>query len=231
MNDTGLLLRALQRCVPYVPPSLRLASSYYLGLLGNCEPELRHLSRLAKPGGCAVDVGANVGWYAYAMARRHQEVHAFEPNPLVTSALRAWSNPRVQVHPVALASGRTSATLRIPVRDGQVLSGWASLGPGRLPAATNYEELRVTTESLDKFNLRDVRLIKIDVEGLEVEVLRGAAQTIERSRPVMVVEIDEDNQIAVAQLAREWGYEVKTLGEHLGIVGSLQNRILVPSDG
>jgi FkbM family methyltransferase len=231
VNDAALVLRALRRCVSYVPPRWRLACSYHLGLLGNCEPELRHLGRLTQPGGCAVDVGANLGLYAYAMARVHVEVHAFEPNPVVTRALQAWRNPRVHVHAVALASEQTTATLRIPVQDGMPLTGWASLGSGRLPSANSYEELQVTTKTLDEFALRDVRLIKIDVEGYEVEVLRGAAGTIERSRPVMVVEVDDGNQIAIARIAEEFGYTVTTLAELLGIVGSQQNRILVPTRG
>jgi FkbM family methyltransferase len=229
VNDDALTLRALRRLISYVPDRWRLACSYRVGLLGSCEPELRHLRRLAEPGGCAVDVGANVGLYAYAMARSHEELHAFEPKPAVTSALQAWRNPRVHVHPVALASERATATLRIPIQGGLSLNGWASLGPGRLPSATAYKEIQVATEPLDEFGLRDVRLIKIDVEGGEVEVLRGAAKTIERSRPVMVVEVDDANQAAVARIAEELTYTITTLAEHLGIVGSEQNRILVPS--
>jgi FkbM family methyltransferase len=231
VNDAGLVMRALQRCVSHVPPRWRLGCRYRVSVLGNCEPELRHLRRLTQGGGCAVDVGANVGLYTYAMARWHQEVHAFEPNPLVIRALEAWRNPRVHVHPVALAAGRIAATLRIPVQDGQVLDGWASLGSGRLPSAPRYEELQVRTKPLDDFDLRDVRLIKIDVEGYEVEVLRGAIRTIARSRPVVVIEVDDDNQVAIGHIAEEFGYAVTTLAEHVGIAGSRQNRILVPSRG
>jgi FkbM family methyltransferase len=162
------------------------------------------------------------------MARCYDVVHSFEPNPGVTEALLAWSNPRVQVHHVALSNVRGFASLRIPLSKGVPLAGWASLGEGRLPPGHDFLELEVPTVRLDDLELQDVRLMKIDVERHEMAVLEGARQTLARSRPVIILELDDGNRAAIEGFARELGYLVTTLFEHLGVTPSPQNVLLIP---
>ena len=71
-----------------------------------------------------------------------------------------------------------------------------------------------------------VDLIKIDVEGCELEVLEGARRTITASRPVLIVEIKDGHYDRVADFAAELGYDVSRLIDVIGVQGSAENFIL-----
>jgi len=134
---------------------------------------LYHIYR-QKLTGRAIDVGAHIGnhslWLALACGL---QVEAFEP----IEFSRTWQNVQlncvedlVNVHPCALGDRNSWAT---------------ALGKGEIEEDSEGE-IRITT--LDEYKFDDVSLIKIDVEGWEPAVLRGAQETIERCRPVLYVE-------------------------------------------
>ncbi len=138
------------------------------------------ITRLVPPGRAAVDVGANRGIYTYWMHTRASRVDAFEPQPSLARYIRQARLSSVRVHEVALSDRAGNAHLVVPHDD-----GLAHLTPsGQQPGSG----LEVVTRSLDSFGLLDVGFIKIDVEGHEMAVLRGALETIQRSRPVLFVE-------------------------------------------
>jgi FkbM family methyltransferase len=122
--------------------------------------------------GCAVDVGAHVGVWSERLAARFDRVVAFEPHP--PHAARARRLKGVEVHEAALGHESGEASLRA----GEVTDGQYHLGSG--------EGTQVLT--LDGVGLTAVGLVKVDVEGYEWYVLQGGAQTIERDRPVIVIE-------------------------------------------
>jgi FkbM family methyltransferase len=132
----------------------------------------------------ALDVGANVGTYAYHLSKL-TEVIAFEPNPQHRWILSKL--PRnVRVENVALSDREGMATLHIPLMsNGQQADGWATLES--VPSAVS---VTVPMHTLDSYNL-DPGFIKIDVEGHEEAVLDGALQTIRRSKPVLLIECEE----------------------------------------
>ena len=96
-----------ERLAMLMPPSVfyrrRIAQEARTG-----EPELAVLAELVPRGGIAVDVGANVGFFAYALADIADRVLAFEPNPDYAFFARWMLRDRAEVHEVALsdASGR-----------------------------------------------------------------------------------------------------------------------------
>jgi FkbM family methyltransferase len=123
----------------------------------------------------AVDVGAHVGLWSYWMAKDFQRVIAFEPKP---EHQQCWirnvpEREGVTLYGVALGNvaGRTGLTH--PKN-----SGDAYLSPG-----SEYEVCR-----LDDYHLDRLDFLKIDCEGYEVFVLEGGAETIQRCRPVVIVE-------------------------------------------
>src|SRR5437773_1908859 len=161
--------------------TLALAGSYALPLscrirhfMGVEEPEVAVINRLTSGGGTAVDVGANVGFYTYALAGHFDVVHAFEPNEHLVAAMLNWRHPALRLHLVGLSSRQGEATLYVPVNNGVTLSGWGSLDPHWLPGAEGVIEKRIRLNRLDAYELSDVRFMKVDVEGGELEVLRGA---------------------------------------------------------
>jgi FkbM family methyltransferase len=171
---------------------------HYRRLIGVIEREVSEALSLVRPGSVVADVGANDGMYSYAFARRAGAVHAFEPLPGCAGIVRAYAraNARIHVHQVALSDQPGMRSLTIPVREGREIDTEASLivAPTTEPGAAGAVGSRlveIEVRTLDSFGLRDLSLIKIDVEGHELGVLRGARETLRRERPAMMIEIEQ----------------------------------------
>ncbi len=155
-----------------------------------------------------VDVGAHVGLWSYNFAPACQVVEAFEPVALhracfELNVLQPLADPtRVNLHACALGASEGS----VSIRTGPASSGdsWVG-GAGDIPMVT-----------LDSFNFTHVDVIKIDCEGYEENVLRGAMDTIRRCRPVILVEQKRDmassrfglQQLGAVHLLQEVGYTI-----------------------
>lgn len=166
-------------------------------LLGDYEPsETRFiLSRLA-PGDVFLDIGANVGWFSILAADRvgtSGRVHAFEPRAetarlLTRSIADNGFSDRVTLHVTALGAADGESRL---------LGSEASTNLGGFRLARDADEAfpRMTSEvvsltALDSLPIEaPVRLIKLDVEGAEPQVLEGARNLIARDRPVILSEV------------------------------------------
>jgi FkbM family methyltransferase len=153
------------------------------------EHELSALSRIVAPGGTAVDVGANQGFFAFAFSQIAQRVEAFEPNPDYAAFARRMLGRRARVHAVALSNRTGRREFVVPVSaEGAVLHlGGALAGDSSVDSRTLRFEVDVRT--LDSYGFGDVRVIKVDVEGGEMDVLEGARETILRDRPALIVEL------------------------------------------
>ena len=158
--------------------------------------EIRELRRVLRGGDVAVDVGANKGSYTYWMRRAvgsSGRVVAVEPQPELASYLReacgslGWSN--VDVLEAAASDRAGRATLRIP---GSGASPGASLergaGTGGQAREVECETVRLD-DVLDRSSGR-VALVKVDVEGHELAVFRGAEGILERHRPTLLFECE-----------------------------------------
>lgn len=179
------IARHVRRLIPdrWEPPA-RYAYERFRGLL---ERELPVAAGVVRPGDRVIDVGANVGIYSHVFAKRGARVEAFEPQAACAAMLRAYAAGRhVSVHQVALGATYGHATLHIPHENGRRLAASASLYPGE---AGSREEVDVTT--LDQFEFDGVSLIKIDVEGAELDVVAGGLETLRRNRPQLLVEIEQ----------------------------------------
>lgn len=178
------------------------------------ERELRLLPFLVDPHRNAVDVGANKGSYTTLLAKHCRHVYAYEPNPAMRWILGRVAPFNVTVLPRALSDHSGEATLQVPRRAGRCANNIGTLR--RVNVAADCETVRVAQSRLDDESLADVGFLKIDVEGLEQEVLRGAQQTILRDRPVMLVEIIADHTGRPVDdtiaLVEAWGY--RTLAVH-----------------
>jgi FkbM family methyltransferase len=151
----------------------------------------------------AIDVGANIGTISYYLSKYSRENHAFEINPAIADKLRRARLANTKVYEIGLSDSRRTASLRVP------LAGFGPVfGNATIEASNNLDgravaEHEVPVAMLDDFELKDVGIIKIDVEGHELAVLRGAQKTLERERPSLIVEIVERmNGKAFAEIAR-----------------------------
>lgn len=139
----------------------------------------------------AIDVGCHRGSMLTEMLKiaptgRH---FAFEPLPEMFAHLQAdfVANPHVSLHNIALSDTSGSVTFQHVVTN----PGYSGLRKRRYDVDNEQvEEIQVQTERLDDVipSDMDIRFIKIDVEGAEMGVLRGAVDTIRRCKPVIVFE-------------------------------------------
>lgn len=159
----------------------------YERVRGLLEREIALVGRTIQAGQQAVDVGANLGIYTYALSRAGAVVDAFEPQSACAGLLEAFAESRrnVRVHRVALGAHPGQASLHVPIVEGQKQMGGAAI----VSTETVATEV-VTVRTLDSFTLPNVELIKIDVEGFELEVIAGATETIRKSRPLLLIEVE-----------------------------------------
>jgi FkbM family methyltransferase len=159
-------------------------------------------SRLS-PGDLVIDAGANIGNHTMYLAAAGCRVAAFEPNPALAHALRTsvalnGLEDKVEVRELALgkAEGKGRFVKEIPEN-----LGAQSIGGGDGP---------LTISPLDAVTLPvPVKAIKIDVEGMEFDVLDGAAGLIGRDRPIVYVECSDEasfRQVQQWMALRDYGY-------------------------
>lgn len=172
------------------------------------EKELLLLKRVVHPGDVCLDIGAAGGAHLLVMARRvgpTGQVHGFEPRPNSLRALRAVVKlsgmaDRIVLHQVALSDQHGSEALRVPVvptrahfrgttRDTKDAAAFSAL-----PHKTVEVPTRTLDGVVDRCGLTHVDVIKCDVEGAELLVLAGARRTLERFRPLVVLEADDLHQ-------------------------------------
>jgi FkbM family methyltransferase len=114
-----------------------------------------------------------------------RHVFAFEPNPGLARRLRTCFPSRVTVIEAALSDHVGNARFHVPVQDGRQCHELGSLEVPDEPRAA----IDVAVKRLDDYECGDVGFLKIDVERHDREVLRGAARTIERYRPNLILEV------------------------------------------
>jgi FkbM family methyltransferase len=170
-------------------------------------------------GGVFVDVGANIGLFSVQLAKRVDGLTAlaFEPVGVTCSALRgnAAKNgvaDRVEVRQLAL--GERPGTLRLTTGF-QMANFVVPDDAASAPGSTEEVESRPLDDVLAELG-RTPDAIKCDVEGAELDVLRGARGTLERDHPLVLLEIDErwasryghsGEQVARFLTERGYGYE------------------------
>jgi FkbM family methyltransferase len=184
----------------------------WTGLLDH-EPIVKEfLASRFRPGEVFVDVGANVGAYSLRAASQGMTVHSFEPNPENVKVLRRnceINGLSIDLHECALGSSE----------------GTASLAPnGAASRISDAGDLRVQVRTLDSFHLPRADLLKVDVEGYELEVLQGAVETLDRCHPAMMVEmhhwVGAEKEAALFEILSGLGYSFEyldryPLGRHL----------------
>jgi FkbM family methyltransferase len=175
------------------------------------EQELILVRHLCRPHQDAIDIGANEGGYVHFMKRHARHVLACEPVPELVDKLLRKFKTSISVKNIALSNTAGAATLCIPLSDGEAVTGLASLSPAVSEAHPTHKEVVVKTAPLDGIYRGEVGFIKIDVEGHEEAVIEGAHKTIARSRPRILVEIEEDLVLGglkrISAFFRELDYE------------------------
>lgn len=152
------------------------------------------IHRILRPGQTAIDVGANLGYMTAVMARcvgPAGRVWAFEPVDETYELLELCRalNALDHVTPVRLALGATDGSIDITYDRRH--SGLATMHPERVGGELQKVPLRSLDALVAAGQVTRPALIKIDVEGHELDVLRGARATIADASPTIVFEVNE----------------------------------------
>jgi len=205
-----MALALREKLMMLTPPSLfyrrRIAEEARSG-----EPELAVLPKLVPRGGTAIDAGANLGVYAYALADISDRVIAFEPNPDYAFFARWMLRGRAELHELALSETPSRGTLYVPLSNAGMTLHLAGSLKQTHRQFQNLKTYDVEVRTLDEFGLVDVRFIKADVEGSEREVLDGARATIARDRPIILLELlagtHQDPAAYTLAICENFGYD------------------------
>lgn len=154
------------------------------------QQEIDLLRAFISPGDTVVDAGAYLGTHTRAFSERVGPdglVYGFEPNPGSFSVLQrnAQAAPMNNIHLFNLGIGAMSESRALYVDDSLHNRASATMtGRADLDVAT------VRVRALDDMGIARVNLMKVDVEGMELQLLRGAEQTITRDNPIIFLEIN-----------------------------------------
>ena len=160
------------------------------------EREVHALPGLVEKGTIVVDVGAHIGSYTYCLCKLlgpDGHVVAIEPLPdlakMLTSAVERLKLP-VTVYNCALSSRDGEADLQVPVVNGGRAAGFATLESRSFDHGKSYHVKLRRLDDICREHPGRLSFIKIDVEGHELEVLRGGIETLQR-RPNLLIEIEQ----------------------------------------
>jgi FkbM family methyltransferase len=173
------------------------------------EGEANLFKRLVNPGDIVLDVGANIGAHTVLFARlvgQAGAVLAFEPQPVLFQTLCAnlTLNNIVNVRAEKIGLGNKSQTLYIPILD-----YGSKIHFGGLSLDLVDEGIAIPVKRLDTFGVQQCALLKIDVEGMEHQVIEGGATTIYNLRPLLYVGNDRrEKSPALIQLLLTMGYSL-----------------------
>jgi FkbM family methyltransferase len=185
----------------YIGRSIERYGEFSLG-------EIELFRQAVQPGWHVVEAGANIGAHTLILAQQvgpRGRVYAFEPQRVLFQTLCANMalNSLTHVYCRQEALGAAAGTTYVPWLDYNAENNFGGL------SLTHRQGEPVPVVPLDSLDLPRCDFLKIDVEGMELEVLRGASQTIQRFRPLLYVENDRPEQSAeLIRYLQELGYEL-----------------------
>jgi len=214
---------------------------------------------LVGEGDIVIDIGANSADWTWRLSKQvgnRGKVYSFEADPyyanVTQKVIRLLGLRNVEFFSYGLSDRSGSAVLRIRTPDNHRV-----VGTGHIVEATDenytgdHQTVRVRIAPLDevpeiKPYAKSIRLIKCDVEGHELHVLRGAVNVLERSRPVVIAEVGHtgyqiDNERQIFAFFERLDYDPFVVGldnrsltkSQPGdrfLVGTRPNRILIPRE-
>lgn len=155
------------------------------------EKEIALLPQLFKHTETFIDVGANLGAYLFWAELFHvQRIVAFEPVPYLFKKLKRIF-PAMSIEPYALSNAEQKLNIYVPIQNQREKHTRATL---HMPKSSSFTSFQIQATTLDSYcqqNNLQPDFIKIDVEGHELQVLEGATSTINKYKPLCLIEIEK----------------------------------------
>ena len=156
----------------------------------------------------AIDIGANIGNHALEFSKFFSNIDAFEPNPHTFKLLQFNASFVKNIRTYNFGLGNCNETLTLS-------ENASNFGASSAIIDHNQNlDIKIEVKKLDDFDtkLSNIKLIKIDVEGMELMVLEGAIKIIDKHQPIIAFEqhasdfITDDNDTPCIKLLRKFGY-------------------------
>jgi len=173
-------------------------------LFGEFDPTTTIVAKsITRPGDCVIDAGANVGYFSLlfaSMIGADGLVTAFEPSPTTYKRLATnlELNPKCRTISVQSALGEHigQATLiqQFRERSGDAITVWSDMELGKSSIKEVFAEHVVAVDTIDDYCQRNdlaPTIIKVDVEGADLPLLRGSEQILRTSQPILILELNE----------------------------------------
>lgn len=198
-----------------------IGANYENVLQRNVEPELVWIKQYLTKNSAFMDIGANVGAYLYQLESvlPAKNIYGFEPNKRLFRRLKRIF-PKMNIFSVALSDENTVAEFKVPIMNGKAVHSRGTLQKNMKEEGETASVIeKVEVMKLDDWAknnlLNQLNFIKIDVEGNELQTLRGAEQTIKKHKPTLMVEIEQrHHEFPIWNIISEiemWGFEAHFL--------------------
>lgn len=169
------------------------------------EPEIKIINTLTNENLASIDIGVYRGVYSYYLLKSSIHVYSFEANSNLIKNLKksflGYKNITIENYAVSSSSGESM--LRIPYRtnksnyshDEEMYElGLATIHKDNSLDKKKFNEYKVNKISIDDYNFQHkIGFIKIDVEGHELEIVKGGLNTIKKFKPNLLIEIEESH--------------------------------------
>ena len=151
-----------------------------------------------------MDIGANVGHHSIFLSKFASQVLAFEPYPKVNMQFKqqiAHNNiSNIQIFETGLSDRRETLNYYAPTGNNEGIGSFDESSIGKGNTSYGQLELREGDQIIESDSWKNIKLIKIDVEGFEKKVIKGLTRTIEEERPVIVCEITYGQQLSFVSI-------------------------------
>jgi FkbM family methyltransferase len=197
-----------------------------------CDDEVKLLSQILKPNDNVIEVGSNIGSIAIpiGLAISDGVLYAIEPQQYIYNMLCAniAVNNLSNIKPIRYAVGSTSGNVNLPNIDYETVTNFGGVEILDTNDGDSVELIRLD----DYFkNLTQLKLIKIDVEGMEIDVLNGAKELINKHRPFIYCENDRrDKSEELITIFKSLNYRVYEHISHVFDKVNFNNNINNPFD-
>ncbi len=215
--------------IEYIFKKIFLSEKYLLkkrlkrAIVKNYEKELSIIDHFKDKSKDAIDVGVYRGVYSYKLSKEFNQIHSFEPNPLLFPYLNRYLTKiitNMTLYNYALSNKNELTNLKIPHRGKSIFKNnfeeIYKLGCATIHETNNFEKFNnyeVECKKLDDvIKDKEISFIKIDVEGHELSVIEGANNIINKYKPTLLVEIEEKHTkkpiLNTINKIKEFGYKV-----------------------
>ena len=151
-----------------------------------------------------MDIGANVGHHSIFLSKFASQVLAFEPYPKVNIQFKqqiAHNNiSNIQIFETGLSDRRETLNYYAPTGNNEGIGSFDESSIGKGNTSYGKLELQEGDQIIESDSWKNIKLIKIDVEGFEKKVIKGLSRTIEEERPVIVCEITYGQQLSFVSI-------------------------------